>query len=423
MSLHLRSGIYYLKKRVPKAYASVEPRRDIWVSLRTDSLRAAEEKYVKVWDGILAAWKARLKGDTTDADKRYAAAIALAAAHNVNYINVGQVAELELAGLRERLDLVFKKGGLKPDKALASALMGGVQAPSITLSAALKFHLAFEEGEMKLKSADQLRKWRNPLIKAVKNFILVVGDKELHRLTADDMLDFRSWWLDRINDEDLSPATANKDLIHLGTVVNSTIERKKLGFTAPMSGYKFKFVEQRIRKAFTDDWIKNKILRPGALDGLNPEARAIVLGMINTGYRPSEGAALLSSRMHLTSNTPYIEIKPDGREVKSRNALRYIPLTGVSLEALRQFPEGFPRYRNNSNLSAAVNKYFRENGLLESDEHSFYSLRHSFQDRMVRAGFDPRLQADFMGHAFQRERYGDGGGLDFKFAEMSRIAL
>ena len=114
---------------MPKAYASVEPREYIWISLKTDSLRAAEEKHVKVWDGILAAWKARLKGDTTDADQRYAAAIALAAAHNVNYINVGQVAELELAGLRERLDLVFKKGGLKPDKALASALMGGCSGP------------------------------------------------------------------------------------------------------------------------------------------------------------------------------------------------------------------------------------------------------------------------------------------------------
>ncbi|MGN0932238.1 DUF6538 domain-containing protein, partial [Falsigemmobacter intermedius] len=198
MSLHLRNGIYYLKKRVPKAYAPVESREYVWVSLKTDSLRAAEEKCDKVWDGIVAAWKARLAGDTADADKRYSAAIELAASHEVRYINVGQVAELELAGLRERLDLVFKKGMGRPDKQLASALLGGVEAPSITLSAALKFHIEFEEGEMKQKSADQLRKWRNPLIKAVKNFISVVGDKELHRITADDMLDFRSWWLDRM---------------------------------------------------------------------------------------------------------------------------------------------------------------------------------------------------------------------------------
>lgn len=30
------------------------------------------------------------------------------------------------------------------------------------------------------------------------------------------------------------------------------------------------------------------MLSPGALDGLNGEARAILLGMVNTGYRPSE---------------------------------------------------------------------------------------------------------------------------------------
>ena|GEM_PF-4952887 len=42
MSLHLRNGIYYFKRRVPKAFALVEPREYVWVSLNTDSLRAAE---------------------------------------------------------------------------------------------------------------------------------------------------------------------------------------------------------------------------------------------------------------------------------------------------------------------------------------------------------------------------------------------
>ena|GEM_PF-4363800 len=110
----------------------------------------------------MAAWKARLAGDTVDADKRYSAAIELAAAHDVRCVNVGQVAKLELAGLRERLDLVFKGGGLKPDKKLALALLGGVEAPGITLSEALKFHLNYEEREMKLKSADQIRKLFSP---------------------------------------------------------------------------------------------------------------------------------------------------------------------------------------------------------------------------------------------------------------------
>lgn len=40
---------------------------------------------------------------------------------------------------------------------------------------------------------------------------------------------------------------------------------------------------------------QEKLLGPGALSGLNTQARCILLGMINTGYRTSEGAGLLAA--------------------------------------------------------------------------------------------------------------------------------
>lgn len=71
------------------------------------------------------------------------------------------------------------------------------------------------------------------------------------------------------------------------------------------------------------------------------------------------------------------------------------PLLGVSLEAMRAFPEGFPRYRESSvSLSATVNKFLRENSLMESDDYTLYSLRHSFEDRMLAAGIDDRIRRD-----------------------------
>jgi hypothetical protein len=54
---------------------------------------------------------------------------------------------------------------------------------------------------------------------------------------------------------------------------------------------------------------------------------------------------------------------------------RVIALAGVSLEALRGFPDGFPRYRASpASLSAMVNTYLRENGLAETPAHTLYSL-------------------------------------------------
>jgi len=110
--------------------------------------------------------------------------------------------------------------------------------------------------------------------------------------------------------------------------------------------------------------------------------------------------------------------------MKSRNARRVIPLTGVSLKAMAQNPDGFPQYLNSSaTLSGTVNKYLRANGLLETPEHSLYGLRHSFEDRMLAAGIDERIRRDLLGHALGRERYGDGGSLTNVQKLLQRLAL
>lgn len=100
-----------------------------------------------------------------------------------------------------------------------------------------------------------------------------------------------------------------------------------------------------------------------------------------------------------------------------------MPLAGVSLEAFRAFPGGFPRYRNSSSLSATVNKFLKENNPLETAEHSFYSLRHAFEDRMLAAGIDDRIRRDFLGHRLDRERYGKGASLEHLASLISAITL
>ncbi len=162
---------------------------------------------------------------------------------------------------------------------------------------------------------------------------------------------------------------------------------------------------------------------PGALDGLNGQARALLLGMINTGYRPSEGAALTADTIRLDGDVPHISIEPEGRQLKSHYARRMIPLTGVSLKAFKQYSEGFPRDRNRATLSAVLNKFFRANSLLETPRHSMYSLRHAFEDRMLPAGIDDRIRRDLFGHRLDRERYGKGASLEHVAELVARIAF
>lgn len=421
--IRLRQNTWQINRRVPKRYENVETRRVIVDSLHTDSKTIAIEKAKAIWSQLIEAWEAKLAGDTTDADMRLAAAKNLAAIRGFRYLHANAVAELPIRELVDRIDVVPVHRG-EPDLVEAAAILGGTIAPKITVSAALNEYWTLAKDKTVGKSDDQVRRWKNPRKKAIRNFINVVGDKAIADITGDDMLDFRSWWMDRIVEDGLSANAANKDLSHFGTIMKMVNSMKRLGLVLPLGDLSFAAGEAKKRPPFSESWINEQLLAPDALSGLNDEARAIFLVMINTGARPSELAGLTKECIHLGSNVPHISIEPIGRQLKSANARRKIPLTGVSLEAIRAFPEGFPRYqRSSATLSGTLNKYLKENRLKETSDHTVYSLRHGFEDRLLAAGVDERIRRDLMGHALDRERYGAGGSLEHMQTLVAKVAI
>jgi len=421
---YIRRGKFlYLRKRVPTRYATVEDRAVVWVALHTDSESVAAIKAPAAWAQMIEGWEARLAGDTADAEARFEAARQLADVRGFRYLPAPQVARLPAEQLLQRVEAVARVKG-NNRKAEAKALLGGAQEPQITISRALELYWSLAADRLIGKSEDQVRRWKNPRVKAIANLIAVIGDQAVADVTGDDMLEFRAWWMERLESEALTPNSANKDLIHVGDVLKTINKMKRLGLALPLSDLSFKEGEAKTRPPFSVAWIRDKILGPGALDGLNKEARCILLSMINTGARPSELAALQPDQIKLDHVTPHISIEADGRQLKTVHARRRIPLAGVSLEAMRQCPKGFPRYRKSSaSLSATVNKFLRENGLLETPAHSLYSLRHSFEDRMLAAGVDDRIRRDLFGHRLNRERYGTGASLEHLRDVIQAVAI
>lgn len=422
MTLLRRGTTYYIRKRVPQRFASVEQRDIVWVSLHTDSERLAKSKATAAWSEMIEAWEARLAGHSQDAEQRFEAAKQLAQARGLRYMPAERVATLPVEALLERVEAVRVVAG-NPDRLEAAAILGGATEPPLTVSRALDLYWTLAKDKTLGKSEDQLRRWKNPRLKAVRNFIDVIDDKAIAEIIADDMLDFRQWWLERLEAEGLTPNSANKDLIHFSDVLKTVNRMKRLGLALPLSDLALKESEKRQRPPFSNAWITERLLKPGALDGLNTEARCILLGMVNTGYRPSEGAGLGPAQIRLEGAVPHISVEPNGRQLKSAYARRIIPLAGVSLAAFRQCPEGFPRYADNPGLSATVNKYLRERGLLETEGHSMYSLRYAFEDRMLAAGVDDRIRRDLFGHSLDRERYGKGASLEQVHEIVQRIAF
>jgi integrase len=416
------SETYHLRKRVPVRFKNVELRKHVGISLHTDSLIEAQQKAIIAWQQLLAGWEARLAGDTKDAEKRFIAAKQLAKARNYRFFPAEQIAILPANDLSERITSASKSRG-HLDKLEASAILGGINPPEINVSRALELFWSLAAEKTLGKSEGQIRRWRNPYKKAIANFLLVVGDKALSEISRDDMLEFRQWWFKQMKNNGLTANSANKDLIYLGSVLKTVNEMKGLNIDLPLFGLRFKEGEVKQRPSFSKNWISEKLLAKGALDKLNLEARCIILGMINTGYRPSEAQGLLAKHIKLDCEIPHISIEPDGRQLKSVRSRRIIPLAGVSLEAFKLCTNGFPRYKDNSSLSGTVNRFLRENDLLETPEHSLYGLRHSFEDRMLAAGVDERIRRDLFGHRLNRERYGAGATLEHLHKIIQLISL
>jgi integrase len=326
--------------------------------------------------------------------------------------------------LLQRIEAVVNKRG-EIDMREAEALLGGVPVPALSVSDALDEFWKIEAIRFKGKSEDQIRRAKNPRIKAIENFVKAVGNRPYLEVTTADLQAFKRWWKDRVIAEGLSHDSANKDFTYLTSTLRAVATDagvfEKIQWTT--KGLALPKDEPKTRKAFSTAWISDKLLAPGALDGLNGEARAILLGTVNTGYRPSEGAGLTAAQIRLDANVPHIRIEPVGRTLKTAASRRVIPLLGVSLEAFRAYPNGFPRYANSPSLTDTLNKFMREKGLLESEEHTLYGLRHSFEDRMLSAGIDERIRRDLMGHSLRRERYGEGASLEQLAALLKPLCL
>ncbi|WP_417209492.1 DUF6538 domain-containing protein [Antarctobacter sp.] len=427
MPVYLRGSTYHLKRRVPTRYAKVERRQFVYMSLKTDSLTVAQRKAEDVWDQLLAQWEALLKGDTNLAKVRYEAAQDLAKARQLRFMPAEEVAKLPLPEIVERVEMSVGPDGKINDQK-GEAFLGAIEKPGLTMTECLEIFFELDKEEAARRSPNQNRVRANNFKRAIRNFITVVGDVEIQQLSRDHMMELReSFWL-RVQAGEVSLTTANKEMKVFGTVLRRVNEMTMLGLDLPLKKLAFRGAEETTRKPFSTTWIKRTLIDGDHLDGLNAEARAIVRLIINTGLRPSEACGLLEDEICLASPIPHIEIKPrEGgdrvRAVKTRSARRTLPLVGVSLAAAREFPKGFPRYYDKPGLSATVNKYLRERGLMETPEHSLYCLRHSFEDRMLMEGIDERLRRDFLGHRLDRERYGSGGDLDFRQRELKKIAL
>lgn len=440
-----RSGIYYYWRRVPKVVSHLDDRAPlIHKSLKTDDLAQArkmrdllEEADDQLWGGLLSEG-----GASTQALAAHRSAQLRAEALGFAYKPASEVAQLPIQDIVRRFAAI---SDLRTPVAVEAAILGGVAQPEVTVTRAFEIYCdEIVASENAGKSTQQKEHWKAGKARTIDSFVEICGDLAMTDLTRDHGRQFYQHWLKLIVTEKgehrRSPSLGNRSMsnmrvlheryfTHIGQpdrenpFAKLSFEEKK----KPRGSTNGAIIHDRF--PFPSNWIADVILKPGALAGMNAEARAIVLTMIETGARNAEICNLSSGFIKLDCDVPHILIEPrydvaDPREIKTASSVRLIPLVGVALEAMKRFPDGFKRYYENANtFSATANKFFRENKLRPSQNHKMYSFRHSFEDRMKEANIDWELRNMLFGHAIDRPDYGSGGSLKWRQSELMKIAL
>ena len=368
-------------------------------------------------------WKALANGRSKADLSRYDDARRRARSLGFEYIENSQLLKQPAEERLERLETLVARG-VANEPLARTALLGTAKRPVCSLSKLFEEYEALTKDEVKDFSPNQLRVWRNSRMRAVENFVSVVGNKPVNELTIDDAIDYADWWRDRVTSEKVAVKSANKDIGQLSRMLKDVSIRRRLNIPEIFKGLRLRGQTERSRMPFEAEFIQEKLLATGALDDLNEDARYVLYVVSETGMRPSEVVNLQEDAIRLDAKIPYVKIQPDGRKLKTEDSEREIPLVGVALAAMRLRPKGFPRYRDkSSSLSATVNKFLRVNGLRPTKDHSVYSLRHSFKDRLVAVEAPDSLIDSLMGHKTYKPKYGKGPSLELKLKFLEMMAF
>ena len=168
-------------------------------------------KAAQVWAGYLDAWEAKLAGRDGDAEARFKAARDLAQTMGFAFLTADRVAALSLQEIHQRIAAIPGTDG-QPDPEVAVAVLGAIEEPGMMLSDLVARAEEIAAHENRFKSDQQMRLWRNPRSRAVRNLTEALGrDVPVLRIGTAEARMHRRWMKERVNAGEISAQTANKD--------------------------------------------------------------------------------------------------------------------------------------------------------------------------------------------------------------------
>lgn len=243
----------------------------------------------------------------------------------------------------------------------------------------------FVEEYLEVYLKNNSRSWKKSALHNLKRLKLFFGGKYLHEITPLMVEKFKA---ERI--KEVSPATANRGLSCLRSILNRASAWGKFKDKNPVSSVKF-FRENNGRLRFLE---KEDIVK--LLENCNDYLRPIVVVALNTGMRRGEIFNLKWHDIDFKRNIIYL-LKTKGGEK------REVPMNETvedTLIKVRKHPEspyvfhgedGKPFYNLRKSFFTACKK---------SDiiNFRFHDLRHTFASQLVMSGVDLNTVRELLGH-------------------------
>ncbi|WP_139135209.1 site-specific integrase [Roseivirga sp. 4D4] len=414
--VYQRGGKFIYRRRVPSEVSHLDTRKEVKISLKTHSYQEAvirstiyDRQVQKFWNDLIETQS------SNNLESRYKKAVRTARANGFSYKSIEELATLDLNEIVERLLVDIDQ------KEKAEALLGGAGSSKVKLTQCSELYWGLVHDQLVNKSPHQIRKWKNPRKAALDSFISVVGDKYLQQITRKDILSFRSWLNDKLR-LGFSPSSANKQMRFVRHIIQQIAISQELEIDFDPLFAKLNFKLSNIsRPPFEASYVQNKLL-PN-LGFLNERDRLVVMAIADTGARISEVFGLRPEDIRLEEDIPFIWIRArKGYELKTESSERKIPLVGTALQAFSNSPGGFNHSGNPDSFSGNVNKRLSNHGLRPTPQHSIYSLRHTFKDRLRDIEAPEEIIDDLMGHKKSGPKYGRGHRLETKLKWLEKIA-
>ena len=412
--LHLkkRGDWWHYYRATPVEFRDIEEKRIICFSLKTRDFSEAKLRAAQISIDLESEWrKAKERGISLSSQnlaERYKASSEIQKANGLDPKSAVSFSDEEL--LKRLRILILGEHPVNEQK----AILGLVDQPKLSLGDAFDRFWEYIKDEWMRLSHDQQRTKQNIYLKSIRNFEKVVGQIPLYEIERKHALKFRSWWLERVNNEGLKPYTGNREMNSLRRLITVNYDIDSMFRTNPFSRVRLRQEMEVSRIPLTTEQIKT-ILAPNALGKIHHDFVILFRLLVNTGMRPVEGIGLELEDIKLDDPVPHVHVRKNAiRVLKTDHSERLLPLVGVSLQAAQELVDkgGWgKRAGKNMYATSILNRHLRENGLVTEKRQSLYSLRHWFQDQLTKRDVVDRAQAQLMGHKFQRPKYGYGKDL------------